>query len=45
MKAIRIHAFGGPEVVTYEDISQPVPKAHEVLLPVTSACVNYADVY
>src|SRR6266850_3021474 len=44
MKAIRIHAFGGPEVVTYEDIPQPVPKAHEVLVKVTSTCVNYADV-
>src|SRR5215475_6313108 len=44
MKAVRIHAFGGPEVVTYEDIPQPVPKAHEVLLQVTSTCVNYADV-
>src|ERR671925_1783378 len=44
MKAVRIHAFGGPEVVTYEDISQPAPKAHEVLLKVTSTCVNYADV-
>src|SRR5215831_14315785 len=43
MKAIRIHAFGGPEVVTYEDIPQPVPKAHEVLFKVTSTCVNYAD--
>ena len=32
MKAVRIHAFGGPEVVTYEDIPQPVPKAHEDLL-------------
>ena len=44
MKAVRIHAFGGPEVVIYEDIPQPVPKAHEVLLKVTSTCVNYADV-
>ena len=44
MKAVRIHAFGGPEVVTCEDIPQPVPKAHEVLLKVTSTCVNYADV-
>ena len=44
MKAVRIHAFGGPEVVTYEDIPQPIPKAHEVLLKVTSSCVNYADV-
>src|SRR5256712_2861559 len=44
MKAVRIHAFGGPEVVTYDDIPQPVPRAHEVLLKVTSTCVNYADV-
>jgi NADPH2:quinone reductase len=44
MKAVRIHAFGGPEVVTYEDIPQPVPTAQEVLLKVTSTCVNYADV-
>ena len=44
MKAIRIHAFGGPEVVTYDDIPQPVPKAHEVLVQVTSTGVNYADV-
>ena len=26
MKAVSIHAFGGPEVVTYEDILPPVPK-------------------
>ena len=44
MKAVRIHAFGGPEVVTYEDIPQPVPTAQEVLFHVTSTCVNYADV-
>ena len=44
MKAVRIHAFGGPEVVTYEDVEQPAPKEHEVLLKVTSTCVNYADV-
>src|SRR3989442_14450103 len=44
MKAVRSHAFGGPEVVTYDDIPQPVPRAQEVLLKVTSTCVNYADV-
>jgi NADPH2:quinone reductase len=44
MKAVRIHAFGGPEVVTYEEVSKPVPKAQEVLFKVTSTCVNYADV-
>jgi NADPH:quinone reductase len=44
MKAIRIHAFGGPEVVAYEEVPQPVPKEQEVLFKVTSTCVNYADV-
>ena len=44
MKAIRIHAFGGPEVVTYEEVSKPVPREHEVLFKVTSTCTNYADV-
>jgi len=44
MKAVRIHAFGGPEVVTYEEIPKPTPREHEVLFKVTSTCVNYADV-
>jgi NADPH:quinone reductase-like Zn-dependent oxidoreductase len=44
MKAVRIHAFGGPEVVTCEEIPPPVPREREVLLQVTSTCVNYADV-
>jgi NADPH2:quinone reductase len=44
MKAARIHAFGGPEVVTYEDVPRPTPKANEVLFKVTSTSMNYADV-
>jgi NADPH2:quinone reductase len=44
MKAARIHAFGGPEVVTYEDVPKPTPKANEVLFKVTSTSMNYADV-
>jgi len=44
MKAARIHAFGGPEVVSYEDIPLPTPKANEVLFKVTSTSMNYADV-
>ena len=43
MKAIRIHAFGGPEVVYYEDAPRPVPKAGEVLIQVHSTAVNPAD--
>jgi NADPH:quinone reductase len=44
MKAARIHAFGGPEVVTYEDVPKPTPRDNEVLFKVTSTCMNYADV-
>jgi NADPH:quinone reductase len=44
MKAARIHAFGGPEVVSYEDVPIPTPKANEVLFKVTSTSMNYADV-
>jgi NADPH2:quinone reductase len=44
MKAARIHTFGGPEVVTYEDIPKPTPKENEILFKVTSTCMNYADV-
>lgn len=44
MKAARIHAFGGPEVVTYEEVPKPTPKENEVLFKVTSTSMNYADV-
>src|SRR6266508_5008639 len=44
MKAARIRAFGGPEVVSYEDIPLPTPKENEVLFKVTSTSMNYADV-
>jgi NADPH:quinone reductase len=44
MKAARIHTFGGPEVVTYEDVPKPTPKANELLFKVTSTSMNYADV-
>ena len=44
MKAVRIHEFGGPEVVCFEDVPKPSPKENEVLFKVTSTCINYADV-
>ena len=44
MKAVRINSFGGPEVITFEDIPKPTPKDNEVLFRVTSTCTNYADV-
>jgi NADPH:quinone reductase len=45
MKAIRIHAGGGPEVMRLEDVAQPTPKAGEALVKVDAAGLNYIDVY
>jgi NADPH:quinone reductase-like Zn-dependent oxidoreductase len=43
MKAVRIHAFGGPEVLQYEDAPRPVVKAGEVLVRIHASSVNPAD--
>src|SRR5437879_4577200 len=43
MKAIRIHNYGGPEVLQYEDAPRPKPQAGEVLIRVHAAGVNPID--
>jgi NADPH:quinone reductase-like Zn-dependent oxidoreductase len=43
MKAVRIHSFGGPEVLSVENIEQPVPRQDEVLIRVDAASVNPVD--
>ncbi|MEO6187219.1 MAG: NADP-dependent oxidoreductase [Ginsengibacter sp.] len=43
MKAIRIHKFGGPEVLLYEDAPTPEPAADEVLAKVIATGVNPID--
>ena len=43
MKAVRIHTYGGPEVLVYEDVARPEAAAGEVLLRVHAAGVNPAD--
>ena len=45
MKAIRVHAAGGPEALTLDDIPAPSPKAGEALVKVDAAGLNYIDVY
>jgi NADPH:quinone reductase len=44
MKAIRIHAYGGPEVMRLEELSTPSPGAGEVLVRIAAASVNFIDV-
>ena len=45
MKAIRVHEFGGPEVLKLEDIATPKPSAGEVLVRLHAAGVNPYDTY
>jgi NADPH2:quinone reductase len=45
MKAIRVHAFGGPEVLQYEEVPTPTPDAGQVLVKLAAAGLNYIDVY
>lgn len=40
MKAVRFHEFGGPEVLRYEDVEQPVAGAGEVLVRVSATTFN-----
>ena len=43
MKAIRIHEFGGPEVLKYEDAPTPKPASDEVLIKIFATGVNPID--
>jgi NADPH2:quinone reductase len=45
VQAIRIHQFGGPEVLRVEEVPVPEPGPGEVLIKVEAAGVNFVDVY
>lgn len=45
MKAVRLHAFGGPEVLRVEDVPLPVLKPGEVLVRVRAVGINPPDWY
>ena len=43
MKAIKIHEFGGPEVLKIEEVETPVPQDDEILIKMYASGVNPAD--
>jgi NADPH:quinone reductase-like Zn-dependent oxidoreductase len=45
MKAVRIHQFGGPEVLTYEDVPDPKPRKDQVLVRVLACAMNHLDIW
>jgi zinc-binding alcohol dehydrogenase/oxidoreductase len=45
VKAIRIHEDGGPEVLHYEDVPDPVAREGETLVELRAASVNHLDVW
>src|SRR5512135_3819957 len=45
MKAIRVHEFGGPEVMRLEDVADPTPGKGEVVVRIHAAGVNPVDAY
>ena len=45
MKAVRIHEFGGPEVLRYEDVADPRPRKDQVLVRVKACAMNHLDLW
>jgi NADPH2:quinone reductase len=44
MHAIQCSRFGGPDVLTLADVPDPVPAPGQLLIDVTAAGVNFADI-
>jgi NADPH2:quinone reductase len=45
MKAVRVHAPGGPDALRYEDVDVPAPRSGEAVVKIEAAGVNFIDVY
>ncbi len=45
MRAIRVHAYGGPEALRLEDVPKPEPPAGHVRVRLAAAGLNFIEVY
>jgi NADPH:quinone reductase len=45
MKAIQVKKYGGPETLEVAELTDPQPKANEVIVKVAASGVNFIDVY
>ena len=45
MRAVRVHEYGGPDVLRNEDVPIPEPKTGEARVKLESIGVNYIDIY
>jgi NADPH2:quinone reductase len=45
MKAIRVHNYGGPEVLKYEEVPVPSPGKGEAVVKIAASGVNFIDIY
>jgi NADPH:quinone reductase-like Zn-dependent oxidoreductase len=45
MKAVRIHEFGAPEVLRFEDVPDPQPRRDQVLVRVKACAMNHLDIW
>jgi NADPH2:quinone reductase len=45
MKAIRVHEFGGPDVLRYDDVPLPEPGPGEARVKLAATGVNFIDIY
>jgi len=45
MKAVRVHEYGGVEVLKYEDVPTPEPGEGQVRVRIEASGVNFIDIY
>src|SRR5213596_3624559 len=45
VKSIRIHQYGGPEVMQIDELQTPTPAENQALVRVEAAGVNFMDIY